>query len=160
LKHCILAVGKLKERYWKDAAADYIRRIGPYARLEVVEVSESRIPDGATRAEEAKVKDKEALAILDRLGRREGIVVVLDRHGTPLDSIELAEFHSKQLLEGCKEITWIIGGPMGLAPSIIEKADWLISFSKLTFTHQMMRIILLEQIYRSSKIIHNQPYHR
>lgn len=156
----ILAVGKLRERYWQDAVADYIRRLRPYARLEMMEISESRIPEDASPGEEAQVMAKEAQAILDRLEKREGPVIVLDRHGTALDSLQLAELLEKQILDGCKVITWIIGGPLGLDPSVIESADQIISFSNLTFPHQMTRVILLEQIYRSFRIIHNQPYHK
>ena len=106
------------------------------------------------------VMDQEAKTILGRLNKTETLTIVLDRKGKSLDSEGLAKFLEGQILEGRKEITWIIGGPLGLAPSVIEHADLVLSFSKLTFPHQMMRLILLEQIYRSFRIIHHEPYHR
>lgn len=156
----IIAVGRLRERYWQEAISDYVRRLRPYGRVEIVEVPEARIPDNASPAEEEKAMAQEAEGILARLKKQEGPLVVLDRKGKALDSLELAEWLGKQLLEGPSEITWIIGGPLGLDPSVLKRADLVISFSRLTFPHQMMRLILLEQIYRSFRIIHREPYHK
>ncbi|MDM7913016.1 MAG: 23S rRNA (pseudouridine(1915)-N(3))-methyltransferase RlmH [Methanotrichaceae archaeon] len=156
----IIAVGRLRERYWQEAISDYVRRLRPYGRVEIVEVPEARIPDNASPAEEEKAMAQEAEGILARLKKQEGPVVVLDRKGKALDSLELAEWLGKQLLEGPSEITWIIGGPLGLDPSVLKRSDLVISFSRLTFPHQMMRLILLEQIYRSFRIIHREPYHK
>ncbi len=160
----IITVGRLRERYWQDALSDYIRRLQPYARLDIIEIPESHIPESASAAEEEKAMAQEAEGILARLKRKgkeqEGPVVVLDRRGEALDSLELADWLGKQILEGPAEITWIIGGPLGLHPAILKRADLVLSFSRLTFPHQMMRLILLEQIYRSFRILHHEPYHK
>jgi len=103
---------------------------------------------------------EEALAILDKLKRHSGPVIALDRMGKALDSPELAAKLHKMILEGKTEAAFVIGGPLGLAPQVAQRADLLLSFSKMTFPHQMMRIILLEQIYRSFRIMHGEPYHR
>lgn len=156
----IVAVGKLKEKHWQDGVADYARRLKPYARLEMVEIPEARIPEHASLAEEEMAKAQEATSILERFQRAKDFVIVLDRQGKELDSLELSKLLEKQILKGHREINWIIGGSLGLAPSVIEKADLVLSFSKMTFPHQMMRLILLEQIYRSFRLIHGQPYHK
>jgi 23S rRNA (pseudouridine1915-N3)-methyltransferase len=105
-------------------------------------------------------KAQEATAILERLQKAGEFAIVLDRQGKELDSLELSKLLNKQILDGRSEIDWIIGGPLGLAPSVIKQADLILSFSKMTFPHQMMRLILLEQIYRSFRIINGQPYHK
>ena len=156
----IIAVGKLKEKYWQKGVEEYASRLRPYVRLEIVEVPEVRTQEGASRSMKEDVMEQEARAILEILGKTETLAVALDRKGKPLDSEELAKFLELQILEGRKGVTWIIGGPLGLAPSVIERADLVLSFSRLTFPHQMMRLILLEQIYRSFRIMRHEPYHR
>ncbi|MCU0637310.1 MAG: 23S rRNA (pseudouridine(1915)-N(3))-methyltransferase RlmH [Methanothrix sp.] len=156
----IIAVGRLRERYWQDAAAEYAQRIRPYARLEVEEVAESRLKDGASAAEEMKAMQEEGRAILERLKGHDGPVVALDRQGKSLDSIQMAEWLEKMVLEGQKEVAFIIGGPLGLAPEVLQRAGFVLSFSRMTFPHQMMRVILLEQIYRGLRIMRHEPYHR
>ena len=156
----ILAISRLREKYWQDAAADYIRRLQPYARLEIIEIPEARIAASASHAEEAKAMDQEGRAILERLEKHSGPVVVLDRLGKALDSMELAAWLHGQALQGRGNIAWVIGGPLGLSPPVLERADIVLSFSRMTFPHQMMRLILLEQIYRSFRIIKNEPYHK
>ena len=160
MKIRIIAVGRLREKHWQDAAADYARRIRPYARLEVEEVAEARLKDGACPAEEKKAMQEEGRAILERLAGHEGMVVALDRQGRSLDSLQMAEWLEKMILEGQKEVALVIGGPLGLAPEALERARCRLSFSKMTFPHQMMRVILLEQIYRGMRIIRKEPYHR
>jgi 23S rRNA (pseudouridine1915-N3)-methyltransferase len=156
----IIAVGRLRERYWQDAAAEYARRIRPYARLESSEVGEARIRESASSAEEMKAMQEEGRAILERLKGHDGPVVALDRTGKSLDSIEIGEWLERMVLDGRKEAAFLIGGPLGLAPAVSERADFLLSFSRMTFPHQMMRVILLEQIYRGLRIMHHEPYHR
>jgi 23S rRNA (pseudouridine1915-N3)-methyltransferase len=155
----IIAIGKLKEKYWKDGADEYIRRLRPYVRLEMLEVPEAKIPERVSHAEEERVMEQEAKPILEKLNKTESFVVVLDRQGVSLGSQELAKFLEVQILDG-RDVTCIIGGPLGLAPSLIERADLVLSFSKMTFPHQMMRLILLEQVYRSFRINCREPYHR
>lgn len=156
----IVAVGRLRERYWQDAVSDYVRRLRSYGRVEIIEIPEARIQDNASSAEGEKAMAQEAESILARLKKQEGPVVVLDRKGKALDSRELAEWLGKQILDGPSEVTWIIGGPLGLDQSVLRRADLVLSFSRLTFPHQMMRLILLEQIYRSFRILHHEPYHK
>jgi len=153
-------VGRLREKYWQDAATDFARRLRPYARLEVIEVSEAHMKEAASQAEEKKAMQDEAQAILDKLKRHHGPVIALDRMGKALDSPMLATGLHKMILEGKTEVAFVIGGPLGLAPEATQRADLLLSFSKMTFPHQMMRVILLEQIYRSFRIIHGEPYHK
>jgi 23S rRNA (pseudouridine1915-N3)-methyltransferase len=156
----IISVGKLREKHWQDGVADYARRLRPYARLEIVEIPEAKIPERASSAEEDAARAKEAADILERLHRARDFVIVLDRQGKEMDSLELSKLLEKQILDGRREINWIIGGPLGLSTSVVECADLVLSFSRMTFPHQMMRLILLEQIYRSFRIIGGQPYHK
>ena len=160
MKIRIIAVGRLRERHWQDAAADYARRIRPYARLEVEEVAEARLKDGASQAEEKKAMQEEGRAILEKLAGHEGMVVALDREGRSLGSLQMAAWMEKMILEGRADVVYVIGGPLGLAPEVLERAGCRLSFSKMTFPHQMMRVILLEQIYRGMRIIRKEPYHR
>jgi 23S rRNA (pseudouridine1915-N3)-methyltransferase len=156
----IVAVGRLRERHWQVGAADYARRLRPYARLEMIEVPEARLPERASLAEEMKAMDQEGLVIMERLRQHSGPVIVLDRQGRMLDSPEMASWLEKQILVGRNETAWVIGGPLGLAQTVLDRADLVLSFSKMTFPHQMMRLILLEQIYRAFRIIHHEPYHK
>jgi 23S rRNA (pseudouridine1915-N3)-methyltransferase len=128
--------------------------------LEIVEVSEAHLKEAASQAEEKKAMQEEAQAILDKLKRHSGPVIALDRKGKALDSPELAAGLHKMILEGKTEVAFVIGGPQGIAPEILQRADLILSFSKMTFPHQMMRVILLEQIYRSFRIMHGEPYHK
>ena len=155
----IIAVGRLREIYWQEAAADFTRRLRPYARLEMVEVP-AHTKETATSGEEEKAMAEEGLAILEKLKRHSGPVIVLDRVGKSLDSPELAAWLNERILEGRTEVAFVIGGPLGLAPNVLQRADLVLSFSRMTFPHQMMRIILLEQIYRGFRIMHHEPYHK
>jgi len=155
----IIAVGRLRERYWQDAAADFMRRLRPYSRLEIVEIP-ARTKETAFPSEEKKAIAEEGQAILEKLKHHSGQVIVLDRAGVSFDSPELAAWLKKQILEGTAEVAFVIGGPLGLAPPVLERGDLVLSFSRMTFPHQMMRIILLEQIYRSFRIMHREPYHK
>ena len=154
-----IAVGRLRERYWQEAAADFTRRLRPYARLEVVEIP-AHTMETATSGEEKKAMAEEGLAILEKLKHHSGAVIVLDRMGKSFDSQELAAWLNEQILQGRTEVAFVIGGPQGLAPNVLQRADLVLSFSRMTFPHQMMRIILLEQIYRGFRIMHHEPYHK
>ena len=160
MKIRIISVGRLRERHWHEAAADYARRIRPYARLEMEEVPESRLKEGASEAEEKKAMQDEGRAILEKLKGHDGVVVALDRQGKSLESLQMASWLGRMVLEGQKEVAFVIGGPLGLAPEVLERADCRLSFSRMTFPHQMMRVILLEQIYRWMRIMRKEPYHR
>ena len=155
----IIAVGRLRESFWQEAAADYIRRLRPYARLEMVEVAISS-KEALSPAAEVRAMETEGAEILEKLKRHSGPVIALDRKGDALDSQQLAGRLEGLILGGKSEVAFIIGGPLGLAPAVLDRADLLISFSMMTFPHQLMRVILLEQIYRSFRIMHHEPYHK
>jgi 23S rRNA (pseudouridine1915-N3)-methyltransferase len=156
----LIAVGKLREKYWQEGAEGYSMRLRAYTPLEVMEVRESRFTEGASPAGEQRAVAREGEALLSRLKGREGRVVALDRMGKALDSLELADWLREQILDGQKETAFVIGGPLGLAPDVLERADLVLSLSRMTFPHQMARLILLEQIYRAFRIMRGEPYHR
>lgn len=159
MKITIITVGKIKEKYLKDAINEYSKRLGSYAKLEIIEVSDEKIPENPNDAIEKIVKTKEAERILKYI--KEGTyVITLEIKGKMLSSTELAGKIDKLMLEGKSSITFIIGGSLGLDTSVLKRSDYALSFSNMTFPHQLMRVILLEQIYRSFKIIHNEPYHK
>ena len=142
----ILCIGKLKEKYWTDAAAEYIKRLSKYCVLQIDELKEGEpLSEGA--------------ALLKRL-KKEDYVIALDMAGEELDSEELSNKLEEMMVSGRSRVIFIIGGSDGLSKEVTGRADYNLSFSKMTFPHQMMRIILLEQIYRSFKIINNEKYHK
>ena len=143
----VLCAGKLKEKYLKDAAAEYEKRLSRYCRLKIVEVDDG--PDMAA----------EAARMMKRLDRS-SYIITLEIGGRQLSSQEFADSLGNLGIGGVSDITFIIGGPEGLDESIIKLAKEHLSFSKMTFTHQMMRVILLEQIYRGYRIINGEPYHK
>ncbi|MDR1136527.1 MAG: 23S rRNA (pseudouridine(1915)-N(3))-methyltransferase RlmH [Clostridiales Family XIII bacterium] len=155
----IVCVGALRERYWKEAYGEYIKRLGKYCTPTTVEIKETRVPDNPSPAEEVQVKDSEGKAIMKKI-RQGSYVIALDVNGDQLSSEGLAGKLQALLLEGASNITFIIGGSLGLSEEIIKTADCRLSFSKMTFPHQMMRVILSEQVYRSFKIIRNESYHK
>lgn len=155
----IICIGKLKEKYWTDAVAEYMKRLSRYASVEIVELKESRLPDKAGSAEEERVKLEEGREILKAI--KDGTyVITLEIQGKQLSSEELASKIEGLGLEGKSDIAFVIGGSIGLSPEVSKRADFKLSFSKMTFPHQMMRVVLLEQIYRSFKIIRHEAYHK
>lgn len=155
----IICVGKLKERYWSDAVSEYSKRLKSYCNLEIVELKEARLPDKAGPAEEQAVKEAEGEEILKKI--RDGVyVVTLEVKGKMLSSPKLAEKMEKLAVDGVSHIAFVIGGSLGLSEAVSCRADFKLSFSEMTFPHQMMRVILLEQVYRSFKIIRNETYHK
>lgn len=155
----IIAVGKLKEKYWRDACAEYAKRLGAYCSLEIVEIKESMLRQNASAADEEAVKTAEGEDILRRIDRSD-YVITLEIKGRRLSSEQLADRISQLALEGRSSIAFVIGGSLGLSPEVSKRADLKLSFSEMTFPHQMMRVILLEQIYRSFKINRNETYHK
>ncbi|MCL2699279.1 MAG: 23S rRNA (pseudouridine(1915)-N(3))-methyltransferase RlmH [Defluviitaleaceae bacterium] len=155
----VLCIGKLKEEYFRAAAAEYIKRLSGYCAVRVVEVPDEKIPDRASPAEEDKIKQKETAALLEKIARRD-FVIVLDLSGKPLDSPAFSELLSRQAANGASGFTFVIGGSLGLAPAMLERADYTLSASRMTFPHQLIRVILLEQIYRAFKIARGGTYHK
>lgn len=158
-KISIICVGKIKEKYWNDAIAEYSKRLSRYCRLEIIEVADEKTPDNASEALEDQIKKKEADRILKHL--EDGAsVCVLAIEGKRYTSEGFSEFIESQGVQGVSHIQFVIGGSLGLHESVMKKASYRISFSDMTFPHQMMRVILLEQIYRGYRIISGEPYHK
>lgn len=159
MKITIVAVGRIKEKYLTDAVAEYAKRLGRYCRLEIVEVPDERTPDGASEAVEAKIREREGERILQKIP--EGVYMIalaIDGH-TP-DSVELARQMESWNVGGVSHMVFVIGGSLGLSNEVLARADYQLSFSRMTFPHQLMRVILLEQIYRSFRIRNHEPYHK
>ena len=155
----IICVGKLKEAYWQDAVTEYGKRLKSYCRLEIVELKESKLAANPSPADEEAVRTKESRAILDRLDKGT-YVVSLEISGKRLTSEAFSKKISGLAVEGVSEIAFVIGGSLGFNEEVSRRADLRLSFSDMTFPHQMMRVILLEQIYRAFKISRNEPYHK
>ena len=159
MKITLITVGKIKEKYFTDAIAEYAKRISRYCKLEIAEVADEKTPDGASEALENQIKEKEGERILAKVPEG-AYVIALAIEGKQLNSQELAEKMEKWNVNGVSHLVFIIGGSLGLTPKILNRADFELSFSKMTFPHQLMRVILLEQIYRSFRIRNNEPYHK
>lgn len=155
----IVGVGRIKERYWLDGMAEYQKRLGPYARLELVQVQDEATPDRASAAECEQVKAREGERILKVLGPSE-FVVALDLTGQQVSSEELAAWLKERGLKGQSQIAFVIGGSLGLAPAVLQRAQLRLSLSRLTLPHQMVPLLLLEQLYRAFKINEGAPYHK
>ena len=159
MKITILCVGKIKEKFYRDAIAEYEKRLSRYCKLEIVEVADEKTPDKASAVMEEQIKQKEAERILKNV-RDDAYCIALAIEGKKTDSVAMAE-HIEQLgLIGKSNLVFIIGGSLGLHRSVLQRADEKLSFSDMTFPHQLMRVILLEQIYRCYRIINGEPYHK
>lgn len=159
MKITILCVGKVKERFYRDALAEYAKRLGRYCRFEVVEVADEQTPDGAGAALEEQIKLKEAERILSKI-RERATVCALEITGQRLDSPRFARWMEQAAVDGGGDICFVIGGSLGLHEKVTARADFHLSFSDMTFPHQLMRVILSEQIYRGFRIINGEPYHK
>jgi 23S rRNA (pseudouridine1915-N3)-methyltransferase len=155
----IICVGKLKEKYLVAGIAEYLKRLQAYCKVEVYEVSDESIPDNCSLANEMIIKSKEGKKILDKI-KQDDYVVLLDVAGKEIDSIMLAKQMENCMISGKSTIDFVIGGSLGHGQEIIERANFRLSFSKMTFPHQLMRLILVEQIYRAFKIMKNESYHK
>ncbi|HIR93357.1 MAG TPA: 23S rRNA (pseudouridine(1915)-N(3))-methyltransferase RlmH [Candidatus Egerieimonas intestinavium] len=159
MKITVIAVGKIKEKYLRDAIAEYAKRLSKYCKLELLEVADEKTPDAASPAVERSIRQKEGERIL-RYVREDAYVVTLEIGGQMLDSVEFSRKLERLGIQGKSHITFIIGGSIGLSPEVSSRADYALSFSKMTFPHQLMRVILLEQIYRGYRIMAGEPYHK
>ena len=155
----IICVGKLKERYWSDAVAEYSKRLKSYCSLEIVELKESRLPDKAGPSEELAVKEAEGAEILKKI-KDNMYVITLEVKGKMLSSEELAKFMDNCGVRGDSNLCFVIGGSLGLSEAVLKRANYSLCFSKMTFPHQLFRVMLLEQIYRGFRINNNEPYHK
>lgn len=159
MKITLITVGKIKEKYLKDAIAEYSKRLGKYCKLEIIEVADEKTPDHASETVEDQIRSKEAERILKNV-KDDSYVITLEIAGKQLTSEQLADKIDTLGIQGTSHIVFIIGGSIGLGQEVLTRSNYALSFSKMTFPHQLMRVILLEQIYRSYRIIHGEPYHK
>ncbi len=155
----IIAVGKLKEKYLKMAIDEYSKRLSRYCKLEIIELPDEKTPDNASEKEEIQIKEKEGKLILSKI-KDNSYVVAMDLKGKHLTSEEFSKFISNCGVMGNSNIVFVIGGSLGLSEEVIKRANYKLCFSKMTFPHQLFRVMLLEQIYRGFRIMNNEPYHK
>ncbi len=159
MKITVLAVGKIKEKFYLQAVEEYAKRLSRYCKLEIVQVADEKTSENSTEAEINCIKEKEAERILKHISDN-AYVITLEIQGKMLDSVELSRKIDSLGISGISHIVFVIGGSLGLHSSVSDRADFKLSFSKMTYPHQLMRVILLEQIYRSYRIINHEPYHK
>lgn len=159
MKITIVAVGKVKEKFFADAIGEYGKRLGRYCKLEILQVADEKTPDKAGEALKRQILEKEGERILAQI-REEAYVIALAIQGKMLDSEELAAWIGDLGCSGQSHLVFVIGGSLGLSQAVLERADGQLSFSRMTFPHQLMRVILMEQIYRSYRILSGEPYHK
>lgn len=159
MKISLICVGKLKEKFLTMGIDEYKKRLGRYCNLDIIELPDEKTPDKASIAIEKAIKKKEGDRILKVL-KEDSYCIALAIKGNMLSSEELADQMEKLFVLGRSHISLVIGGSLGLSDELLERADYQLSFSKMTFPHQLMRLILLEQIYRAYRIINNEPYHK
>ena len=156
----IVAVGKIKERFYQDALAEYLKRMKAYNKVEIVEVPDEKAPENLSEKEINQIKNKEGEKILAKI-KEDSYVITLEIQGKALDSIEFARLIQKEKIEGAgRDLVFVIGGSNGLGTNILKRSNKRISFGKMTYPHQLVRVILLEQIYRAHRIISGEPYHK
>ncbi|MGG7621805.1 23S rRNA (pseudouridine(1915)-N(3))-methyltransferase RlmH [Bacillus coreaensis] len=155
----LLTIGKLKEKYLKQGIDEYLKRLTAYAKVEVVELPDEKAPEQLSDIEMEQVKNKEGERLLAKISP-DTYVIALAIEGKQRSSEELAEMIDKLATYGKSKIAFVIGGSLGLSKDVLNRADEKLSFSKMTFPHQLMRLILLEQVYRAYRINRNEPYHK
>lgn len=159
MKITILCVGKIKEKFYRDAIAEYEKRLSRYCKLEIVEVADEKTPDNASELLERQIKEKEAER-MEKYLKDGAFVCALAIDGKQMDSVELSEKIEQLGTGGTSHIIFMIGGSLGMSDELLKKADMKLSFSRMTFPHQLMRVILLEQVYRGYRIMNHEPYHK
>ena len=155
----ILTVGKIKEKYLNDGIAEYAKRLGRYCKLTFCQVADEKTPDKASDALNEQIKATEAERLMKHI-RDQDYVIALAIDGKMLDSVQLSQKIGQLGVEGKSSIVFVIGGSLGLGDQVLRRADFKLSFSKMTFPHQLMQMILLEQIYRGYRILNHEPYHK
>lgn len=159
MKITIVTVGKIKEKYLRDAVDEYSKRLSKYCKLEIIQVADEKTPENASETVENQIRQKEGERILKYL-KEDAYVITLEIGGKMLDSVEFSKKIENLGIQGKSHIIFIIGGSIGLGQEVLKRSDYGLSFSKMTFPHQLMRVILLEQIYRSFRIRNHEPYHK
>ena len=155
----IICVGKIKEKYLKSAIDEYAKRLSRYCKLNIVELADEKTPDNASEKEELLIKDREGEAILKNI-KENMFVIALELKGNMLSSEELSNYIKDLGIRGESNIAFVIGGSLGLSKAVLERANYKLCFSKMTFPHQLFRVMLLEQVYRGFRIISGEPYHK
>jgi len=155
----IYCVGHLKESYWKDACSEYLKRISKYAKVEIIEVDDVPAKEGLSEANQERIKQEECGKILAKL-KQNDYICALDLNKKELSSEEFSEKLIEMLQESKSNLSFVIGGSLGLSLEMKKRANNAVTFSKMTFPHQLCRVVLLEQIYRGFKIYKNEPYHK
>lgn len=156
----IVAVGKIKEKFYKDAIGEYEKRMKAYNKVEIVEVADEKAPETLSDKEIEIVKESEGERILSKI-KEDSFVVTLEINGKALDSIKFAKLIQDEMLDGFgRDLVFVIGGSNGLGANVLKRSNYRLSFGKMTYPHQLMRVILMEQIYRAYRIINKEPYHK
>ena len=164
MKITLAAVGKIKEKYWTLAIDEYVKRLSRYASVQICQTADEPTPDRASAVQEKQIRDREGERLLKEISRYDHAgdvrVIALAIDGRSYDSVAFSKHLEELQVNGYSHIIFIIGGSLGLSEAVLRRADEKLSFSAMTFPHQMMRVILLEQIYRAQRISHNEPYHK
>jgi 23S rRNA (pseudouridine1915-N3)-methyltransferase len=159
MKITVISVGKIKEKYFTGAINEYAKRLSKYCKLEQIEVSDEKAPENLSEKEMIQVKDKEGIRILSKINDQ-AYVIALAIEGKQLTSEGLSDHIEKLGVSGKSHIVFVIGGSLGLSEDVLKRANYKLSFSKMTFPHQLMKVVLLEQVYRSYRIARGEPYHK
>ena len=155
----IVCVGKVKESFYREAVSEFAKRLGKYCKFDIVVVADEKTPDGAGAILEDQIKEKEAERILSKI-KEDAFVCTLEIAGKKLSSEQFAQWIEKSAVAGKSHFVFVIGGSLGLHDKVLKRSDFALSFSDMTFPHQLMRVILCEQIYRGFRIINGEPYHK
>lgn len=159
MRYSILCVGKIKESFFAEAVVEYKKRMSRYGKVDIIEVTDEKTPERASVAEEREIKRKEGERLLAKV-KASMYIIALDLEGKDYNSVAFAKHLENCMLMGKSHIAFVIGGSLGLSEEVLARADERLCFSKFTFPHQLMRVILLEQLYRANRIIHHEPYHK
>lgn len=159
MKITVICVGKIKESYFRDAIFEYSKRLSKYTTLEIVEVADEKTSENSSDREIALIQDKEGKRILSHI-KDGALCIALAIQGKKMDSVAFSDYIAKRMEEGKSQITFIIGGSLGLSEEVMKRCKYSVSFSDMTFPHQLMRVVLLEQIYRGFRILNHEPYHK
>lgn len=155
----IISVGKIKEKYIREGIEEFSKRLSRYCKLEIIELNDERAPENLSKKDMEIVKNREGERILPKIPQNT-FIISLEIQGRQLTSEGLSEKLENLMIDGINDVTFIIGGSLGLSKEVMKRSNFKLSFSKMTFPHQLMRLILLEQIYRSFRIMKNEPYHK
>lgn len=155
----VISVGKIKEKFYTGAIEEYSKRLSKYCTLNLVEVADEKAPETLSEKEMTQIKDREGERILDKI-KDSQYVITLEIRGKQLTSEELSEKMSALGLEGNSDVVFVIGGSLGLSDAVMRRSNFALSFSRMTFPHQLMKVVLLEQVYRGFRILRNEPYHK